>query len=208
MYAFHYLRRIIRSEPDVEKDRLWKLFDPIGWDSIRDLVECGWFQRRWIVQEAVIPLQAVFLCSGDIMTMDDVFRGVEIVAAALLARPTAMKKLKYTTTGAIGPIKVLKQLRGRRGDGHKHRSLLWLSENLHSSRATLAHNQMFRLLGLCSPEEAASNPIRYDIDPEEAFRVSVEAHARLHGDLNFLALCTSVQRDSISPDSVSLARPF
>lgn len=41
VYAFHYLRQIIRSEPDVKNDRLWTLFDPIGWDSIRDFVECG-----------------------------------------------------------------------------------------------------------------------------------------------------------------------
>jgi hypothetical protein len=43
VYAFHYLRRIIRSEPDVKKDRLWTLFDLIGWDFsiIRELVERG-----------------------------------------------------------------------------------------------------------------------------------------------------------------------
>jgi hypothetical protein len=96
------------------------------------------------------------------MAMDDVFRGVEIPTGALQARPTEMKKLKYATTEALRPIKILKQLRGRWGDSHRQHSLLWPSENLRSSRATLAHDQVFGLLGLCSPspEEAASDLIR------------------------------------------------
>ncbi len=65
------------------------------------------------------------------------------------------------------------------------------------TRAALAHDQIYALMGLCSPEEATRNPVRCDLDPEEAYRTSAVSHAELHNDLGFLGLCTPVQRDAL-----------
>ncbi|KAH9204700.1 hypothetical protein DL95DRAFT_495044 [Leptodontidium sp. 2 PMI_412] len=78
------------------------------------------------------------------MTIDDLFRGIDVVVTALLARP-----------------------------------------------------KVYALLGLCSPEEVAKNPIWYDLEPEEVYRTSTVSHTQLHNDLDFLGLCTPAQRDDL-----------
>ncbi|KAH6973909.1 heterokaryon incompatibility protein-domain-containing protein [Ilyonectria destructans] len=180
LYAFHYLRQIAKARPHTSEDKLWTLFDPLGWDALKRLLACDWFHRRWVVQEAVIPKEAVFLCGSDVMTMDDLFSGVDLATSALVARPKDMKILNVATIGSIRPILVLRQLKQTLCDGRDHRNLLWLLENLRSTRATMAHDQVYGLLGLCSLEEASGNPIRYDLEPEEIFRISVETHAPSH----------------------------
>ncbi|KAH6991469.1 heterokaryon incompatibility protein-domain-containing protein [Ilyonectria sp. MPI-CAGE-AT-0026] len=160
---------------------------------------CDWFHRRWVVQEAVIPKEAVFLCGSDVMTMDDLFSGIDLATSALVARPKDMKILKVATIGSIRPILVLRQLKQTLCDGRDHRNLLWLLENLRSTRATMAHDQVYGLLGLCSLEEAS----------EEIFRISVETHARLYNSLEFLGLCTPAQRDHIGSGASHMPhRPF
>ncbi|KAK4071783.1 hypothetical protein Purlil1_13331 [Purpureocillium lilacinum] len=198
IYAFHYLRRLLKDEPLVSEALRWTLFDPIGWDALTHLLSCDWFHRRWVIQEAVIPKQAVFLCGWDTMTMDDLLHAVGIACNALIARPRDMKTLKTATIGSIRPILVMKELKQAIHTKSNQPKLLWLLENLRSSRTTIAHDQVYGLLALCNPEEAMHNPIRYDLEPEEAFRSSVETHARLYNNLEFLGLCTPAQRDCVT----------
>lgn len=66
--------------------------------------------------------------------------------------------------------------------------------------------EIYSLLGLCSSEEVAGNPIRYDLEPEEVHKTFVATHARLYNNLEFLGRCTAAQRDSVCSGSVS--RPF
>ncbi|CAM1500658.1 Fc.00g098200.m01.CDS01 [Cosmosporella sp. VM-42] len=200
-YAFHYIQQLNKTKLGIVADNPSSVFDPIGWDAITRLMRCDWFQRRWVIQEAAIPKEAVFLCGSDVMTMDDLFNGIDIAANALVARPKELKKLKFATVGPIRPIRALREIKKAAADGQDHPHLLWLLENLRSTRATMAHDQVYGLLGLCSLEEASRNPIRYDLRPEEIYRTSTESHARLHNDLEFLGLCTSAQRDEISSDS-------
>ncbi|UNI13628.1 hypothetical protein JDV02_000353 [Purpureocillium takamizusanense] len=197
LYAFHYLRRLLKDRPLVSEAQPWTMFDPIGWDALKRLLSCDWFHRRWVVQEAVIPRQAVFLCGSDTMTMDDLLHGVDIACSALIARPKDMKVLKTATIGSIRPILVMKDLKRAFHTKSSHPRLLWLLENLRLSETTIAHDQVYGLLALCNPEESMSNPIRYDLEPEEAFRTSIETHARLYNNLDFLGLCTPAQRDGI-----------
>ncbi|KAI1748283.1 hypothetical protein F4782DRAFT_551208 [Xylaria castorea] len=46
-------------------------------------------------------------------------------------------------------------------------------------------------------EEAAGNPIRYDLELEEAYKTFVVTHTELHQNLDFLGLCTPIQRDTV-----------
>ncbi|KAH6876399.1 heterokaryon incompatibility protein-domain-containing protein [Thelonectria olida] len=186
-YAFQSLRRIVKEKSHISQDKLWTLFDPVGWDALNRLLSCDWFHRRWVIQEAVIPKEAVFLCGSDVITMDDLFSGVDVAYGAMF---------QFGRIGSLRPIIVLKQLRKTHGDGRHHRRLLWLLENLRTTKATMAHDQV--------PEEALGNPIRYDLDPEEIFRAAVETHARLYNDLEFLGLCAPAQRDHVG----SAQRPF
>ncbi|KAK6842275.1 hypothetical protein PG987_003135 [Apiospora arundinis] len=112
-------------------------FDPVGWDAVKRFLSSEWFHRRWVIQEAVLPPSAMFLCGPHCLTMDDLFRSVDLITGTLMARSKELKLRKYATTG-----------------------LLWLLENLRSTQATLAHDQVYGLLGLCNSEEASPIPIR------------------------------------------------
>lgn len=127
--------------------------------------------------------------------MDDLFRGANIATSALIARPATIKTIKFATTGPARPVRVLEHLRDSIRNGQGRQRLLQLLENLRSTQTTIAHDKVYGLLGLCSVEEASGNPVRYDLEAHEAFRKSVETHARLYNDLEFLGLCTPVQRD-------------
>ncbi|KAH6675115.1 heterokaryon incompatibility protein-domain-containing protein [Halenospora varia] len=190
-YAFQYLRQAARDNPATEENNPGIRFDPIGWDAIKRLMDCEWFHRKWVIQEAVIPKDAIFLCGADIMTMDDLFRGIDVVLTALLARPKAIKELYFAHVGSVRPVLALRELKRSYAKDQRQLNLLWMLENLRLTRATLAHDQIYALLGLCSPEEAAKNPIRYDLEPEEVYRTSAVSHAQLHNDLDFLGLCPS-----------------
>lgn len=210
-YAFQYLRQAVRNNPATGRNNPGIQFDPIGWDAIKHLLDCDWFHRRWVIQEAAIPKDAIFLCGADIMTVGDLFRGIDVVVTALLARPKANKDLYFAHVGSVRPVLALRELRRSFAQKDQQRlNLLWMLENLRLSRATLAHDQIYALLGLCSPEEVAKNPIRYDLEPEEVYRTSAVSHAQLHNDLDFLGLCTPVQRDALwsGPLEDLKPRPF
>ncbi|RBA13660.1 hypothetical protein FPRO05_02453 [Fusarium proliferatum] len=98
-YAFRHLRQLSSHHTDNEIP-----FDPMGWDAIRRLLGCEWFHRRWVIQESVLPKTAIFLCGSDSISMDDVFRGVDMAVKSLLARPRLMKKLKRGNTGEVRPF--------------------------------------------------------------------------------------------------------
>jgi hypothetical protein len=67
-----------------------------------------------------------------------------------------------------------------------------------SALSILAHDQAYALLGLCDPRDLPGNPVRYDLEPEDAYEACVVSHAYVHGSLDSLGLCTPVQRDVLT----------
>ncbi|KAI0550384.1 heterokaryon incompatibility protein-domain-containing protein [Xylaria curta] len=193
-YAFHYLRRVIVEYGDRRDGTL--PFEPLGFESVRRLLQCQWFYRRWVIQEAAVPRRAVFLCGADVLTMDHLFAGIDMVSRVLMARPRELKVSEYATVGVFRPLLVLKEIKTRLGKQRQFK-LLWLLENLRSTHSTLPHDKIYGLLGFCSEEEVAGNPVRYGLEPEEVYRTFVTTHAQVHHDLDFLGLCTPVQRDTV-----------
>ncbi|KAH7241485.1 heterokaryon incompatibility protein-domain-containing protein [Fusarium tricinctum] len=175
-YAFQYLRRIVEHSPGEEV-----LFDPMGWDTIRRLLDCGWFHRRWTIQESILPKDAIFLCGSDFISMNDLFTGIDVAVSALLARPQPMKKLKPGNTGEVRSIRVLRELRQALETDQDQFGLLWLMEHLRFTRATFAHDQVYSLLGICNRQEAVATSVRYDLEPEEVYKLSAMLHADIHG---------------------------
>ncbi|KAF9761383.1 hypothetical protein IL306_003842, partial [Fusarium sp. DS 682] len=173
------------------------LFDPMGWDAIRRLLGCEWFHRRWVIQESVLPNEAIFLCGSDSISMNELFRGIDMAVRSLLSRPRPMKKLKPGNTGEIRPIRVLRELRQALESDQDQFGLFWLMEHLRFTRATFAHDQIYSLLGICNPQEAAATSVQYDLEPEEVYKRSAMLHADVHGNLEFLGLCSPQQRDQI-----------
>ncbi|KAI0528339.1 heterokaryon incompatibility protein-domain-containing protein [Xylaria digitata] len=155
-YAFYYLRRVIRWTPGRQDKHDWPLFEPMGFDSIQRLLDCQWFHRRWVIQEATVPRHAIFLCGADALTMEDLFSGIDI-------------SLK----------------------DHRQLKLLWLLENLRLKQSALPCDKIYGLLGFCSSEEAAGNPVHYHLGPEEAYKTFVVTHANLH-----------IQRDTVCRDEL------
>ncbi|KAF5533293.1 het-6OR heterokaryon incompatibility (het-6OR allele) [Fusarium mexicanum] len=156
-YAFQHLRRLSSYQPDEEIP-----FDPMGWDAIRRLLGCEWFHRRWVIQESVLSKTAIFLCGSDSISMDDLFRGIDMAVKSLLARPRPLKKLKRGNTGEVRPIRVLRELRQALETDQNQFGLFWMMEHLRFTRATFAHDQVYSLLdihgnleflGLCAPEQ-------------------------------------------------------
>ncbi|KAL5331227.1 hypothetical protein ACEPPN_000756 [Leptodophora sp. 'Broadleaf-Isolate-01'] len=142
--------------------------------------------------------------------MDDLFRGIDVVVTALFARPKAIKKLYFAHVGSVRPVLALRELRRSYAKDQQQLSLIWMLENLRLTQVTLPHDQIYALLGLCSPEEVAKNPIRYDLEPKEVYRTSTVSHTQLHNDLDFLGLCTPAQRDDLlsGPLEDLMSRPF
>ncbi|KAL6915384.1 hypothetical protein ACHAP8_008298 [Fusarium lateritium] len=204
-YAFQYLQRIGRLTTDEGA-----VFDPMGWDAIRRLLGCEWFHRRWVIQESVLPKDAIFLCGSDCISMNELFRGIDMAVSALLARPRPLKKLKPCNTGEVRPIRILRELRQALETDQDQFGLFWLMEHLRFTRATLAHDQIYSLLGVCNSQEAAATSVSYDLEPEEVYRRSAMLHADIHGNLEFLGLCALEQRDTICSGTAEdpVLRPF
>ncbi|KAF3013238.1 hypothetical protein E8E14_007362 [Neopestalotiopsis sp. 37M] len=206
-YAFCYVRHLLEDEH--KDEAVSARFDPLGWSSIKRLLQCEWFHRRWVVQEAAVANRTLILCGSQSLLFDDLLHGIDLAVAILLARPTDSKLLYFATAGHVRPLRVLQNLQIFLKDSQYPR-LLWLLENLRNTRATLAHDQIYGLLGACSPREAGGNPIRYHHSAEQAYQLCVNTHAHLYNDLDFLGLCTSVQRDTLC-DALSdngSCRPF
>ncbi|KAI1131001.1 heterokaryon incompatibility protein-domain-containing protein [Nemania abortiva] len=200
-YAFHYLRHVVRWVPGQQDEHDWLPFDPMGFDAIKRLLDCQWFRRRWVIQEATVPRHAIFLCGADALTMEDLFSGLDIVSRALMARPKELKASKFATIGTFRPLLTLREI-NKPLKSQRHLKLLWLLENLRLTQTALPCDKIYALLGLCSSEETAGNPIRYDVEPEEVYKTFVVTHAELHQDLEFLALCAPIQRDAICRDKL------
>ncbi|KAI3335352.1 hypothetical protein F4824DRAFT_489586 [Ustulina deusta] len=145
-----------------------------------------WFHRRWVIQEATVPRHAIFLCGADVLTMEDLFLGIDIVSRALMARPKELKTSKYATIGIFRPLLALREI-NKSLKNQRQFKLLWLLENLRLTQSALPCDKIYALLGFCSLEEATGNPIRYNLEPEEAYKTFVVTHAKLHQDLEFLA---------------------
>ncbi|KAH6994712.1 hypothetical protein EDB82DRAFT_476437 [Fusarium venenatum] len=136
--------------------------------------------------------------------------GIDMAVGALLARPRPMKKLKPGNTGEVRPIRVLRELRQALETDQDQFGLFWLMEHLRFTRATLAHDHIYSLLGVCNPQEAAATSVRYDLEPEEVYKSSVMLHAEIHGNLEFLGLCASEQCGTIcfGRAEAPVLRPF
>ncbi|KAI8946130.1 hypothetical protein F4801DRAFT_593609 [Xylaria longipes] len=184
-YAFHYLHRVVKGIPGHEGQQDMAFFEPMGFDSVRRLLDCQWFRRRWVIQEATVPRRAIFLCGADALAMEDLFMGIDIVSPALIARPKELKTTKYATTGIFRPLLALREIKTSLRNQRRLKPL-WLLGNLRLTHSTLPHDKIYGLLGLCSLEEAAGNPIRYDLEPE-AYKTFIVTHTNLHQNLDFLA---------------------
>jgi hypothetical protein len=200
-YAFHYLRRVVRWMPGQHDGHDWPPFEAMGFDSVRRLLDCQWFHRRWVIQEATVPRHAIILCGADALTMKDLFLGIDIVSRALMARPKELKTSKYATVGIFRPLLALREI-NKSLKNQRQLKLLWLLENLRLTQSALPCDKIYALLGLCSSEEAAGNPIHYSLEPEEAYKTFIVTHVKLHQDLEFLGLCTPVQRDTVCRDKL------
>ncbi|KAI0432787.1 heterokaryon incompatibility protein-domain-containing protein [Xylaria sp. FL1042] len=165
-YAFHYLHRTVNQISRRQDEHNQPSFDPMGYDSIKRLLDCQWFHRRWVLQEVTVSQRAVFLCGADVLTLEDLFLGIDMT-------------LKYATVGIFRPLLALREISKSFKD-QRHLKLLWLLENLRLTQTTLPHDKVYGLLGFCSLEEATGNPIRYDLEPEEAYRTSVVTHQNRH----------------------------
>jgi len=207
--AFRYLHENV-AKGRVEATDCPVVFDPEGWDAVKQLVNCDWFRRRWVLQESAVARDVVLLCGSDVLSINDFFGGIDMAVSTMMARPRQEKILYFASVGSVRPALALKKLKKYYAKADSQLSLLWLLEHFRFTRATLAHDQIYSLLGLCSSEEAAANPIRYDLEPEEVYKTFAASHARLHGNLEFLSLCTPGQRDTLysGPLEKLMPRPF
>ncbi|KAF5633655.1 het-6OR heterokaryon incompatibility (het-6OR allele) [Fusarium tjaetaba] len=147
LFKSEYLRRLSSHHPGDEIP-----FDPMGWDAIRGLLGCEWFHRRWVIQESVLQKTAIFLCGPDSISMDDVFRGIDMAVKSLLARPRPMKKLKRGNTGEV--YSLLGVCNSREADATSVRYDLEPEEVY--KRSAILHADIhgnLEFLGLCAPEQ-------------------------------------------------------
>ena len=186
-YAFRYLRQLLNAAAESQDGPICTLFDPIGWVAVRRLMQCDWFHRRWVVQEAVMAKHALVLCGAEVMSLHELLRGVDVAVSALIFKAKRDEATEHATVGSIRHLHVLRKLR-QSNTGQGYQKLLWLLENLRRTRETSAHDQIYGLLGFCSPAETAGNPIQYHRNMEEVYKSCVMTHTRLYDNFEFLSL--------------------
>ncbi|KAL7955595.1 hypothetical protein V8C34DRAFT_316325 [Trichoderma compactum] len=89
------LMRDIYSQANTAAD-IWTLFDPNGWEALKNLLECSWFHQRWVPK--------------NVMSIDDLFSGVDKAASVLIARPRKFKILYPAHTESLRPAPALREL--------------------------------------------------------------------------------------------------
>ncbi len=71
-----------------------------------------------------MPKDAVFLYGADMMSMNDLFCGIDAIINALYARPKAIKELHVAHNGPVRPVLSLRELKRSYDKGQQQLNLL------------------------------------------------------------------------------------
>ncbi|CVK96142.1 uncharacterized protein FPRN_12166 [Fusarium proliferatum] len=208
----------------------WTKMKPINhqdfsWDPIINLLRRPWFQRTWIIQEAVIPKHAKVICGDQSIAWVKVLRIVD----AIRYYQSSVKRvpgyhLIYETISSVDlmrsardnrhpKIYILGQrwyrplLTGRPMEGQEDSKLLDLILMSRRYKCTHPHDKIFGMLGVAA-EDTSSKLLEpnYEISEFDAYRNFVLWEIRHNKSLRVLG--TSSQKSSRQHTSPSWVPDF
>ncbi|KAL9562961.1 hypothetical protein ACKAV7_012912 [Fusarium commune] len=208
----------------------WAKMKPItredfSWEPIINLLGRPWFQRTWVIQEAVIPKHAQVLCGDQTISWARFLRVVD----AIKYYQSSVKTVRgyhsiYDTISSLDLMRsarnnrhpriyILGQqlyrplLTGRPTQGQDDSRLLDLILMSRRYKCTYPHDKIFGLLGV-TLEDTGSDLLKpdYEISPMDAYRNFVLWEIRHNGSLCVLG--TSSQKGKGNGSSPSWVPDF
>ncbi|RBA19765.1 hypothetical protein FPRO05_09065 [Fusarium proliferatum] len=215
--ASFFVERWVKMKPINHQD--------FSWDPIINLLRRPWFQRTWVIQEAVIPKHAKVICGDQSIAWAKVLRIVD----AIRYYQSSVKRvpgyhLIYETISSVDlmrsardnrhpKIYILGQrwyrplLTGRPMEGQEDSKLLDLVLMSRRYKCTHPHDKIFGMLGVTA-EDTSSKLLEpnYEISEFDAYRNFVLWEIRHNKSLRVLG--TSSQKSSRQRTSPSWVPDF
>ncbi|KLO81316.1 uncharacterized protein Y057_8160 [Fusarium fujikuroi] len=215
--ASFFVERWVKMKPINHQD--------FSWDPIINLLRRPWFQRTWVIQEAVIPKHAKVICGGQSIAWAKVLRIVD----AIRYYQSSVKRvpgyhLIYETISSVDlmrsardnrhpKIYILGQrwyrplLTGRPMEEQEDSKLLDLILMSRKYKCTHPHDKIFGMLGVTA-EDTSSKFLEpnYEISEFDAYRNFVLWEIRHNKSLRVLG--TSSQKSSRQRTSPSWVPDF
>ncbi len=155
--SLHYLQFARRSDPEMFAQILSWRSNP-GWDTLVKLTENSWFERIWVVQEAVLAREARVVYAGIEMDWETFAGGLSILAshpaAVTLSQGTEDPMVRSSKNASkLTGLLLIKSCREGRLGGESPS----FAETMGMSRAFCATDQrdhVFGVQGLCDKGES------------------------------------------------------
>ncbi|KAF5652772.1 heterokaryon incompatibility OR [Fusarium sp. NRRL 25303] len=194
--ASFFVEKWIKMKPINDQD--------FSWDPIINLLRRPWFQRTWVIQEAVIPKHAKVICGDQSIAWVKVLRIVDAISVDLMrsARDNRHPKIYILGQRRYRPL-----LTGRPMEGQEDSKLLDLILMSRRYKCTHPHDKIFGMLGVTA-EDTSSKLLEpnYEISEFDAYRNFVLWEIRHNKSLRVLG--TSSQKSSRQRTSPSWVPDF
>ncbi|KAH7215250.1 heterokaryon incompatibility protein-domain-containing protein [Fusarium oxysporum] len=208
----------------------WTTMKPINregfnWDAIINLLTRPWFQRTWVIQEAVIPKHAQVICGDQSISWAKFLRVVDAIKhyqSSVKTVPTyhsiydtisSLDLMRSARSNRHPRIYILGQrwyrplLTRRPMEGQEDSKLLDLILMSRRYKCTYPHDKIFGMLGVTG-EDTSSELLKpdYNISPMDAYRNFVLWEIK--NNRSFRVLGTSSQKTSRHRSSPSWVPDF
>jgi hypothetical protein len=208
----------------------WTNMNPItregfSWDPIINLLCRPWFQRTWVIQEAVIPKHAQVICGDQSISWAKFLRVVDAIkhyqssvktvpgyhsiydTISSLDLMRSARRNRHPRIYILGQWWYRPLLTGRPIEGQEDSKLLGLILMSRRYKCTYPHDKIFGMLGVTS-EDTSSELLKpdYEISPMDAYRKFVVWE--VNHNRSFRVLGASSQKTSRHSSSPSWVPDF
>ena len=140
------------------------------WESLGHVLARSWFSRLWVLQEAVLAREIIFICGNTGIDFDilvNVVEGLEKIS--LTALPLFNTKIEHCPRGIVSPMTISGL---RKHFVQSPRKCIEFTVLLLSSSdrgCSDPRDRIYALLGMSGPELQENVQIRYDVPPTEIY---------------------------------------
>ncbi|KAF1967161.1 HET-domain-containing protein [Bimuria novae-zelandiae CBS 107.79] len=170
------------------------------WEPVLALLRQPWFQRMWIIQEAILPKRATVICGQTVMPwyrFEKVLEGIQIYSSSVASTTNNDGIRQAIATGRL----IMVARAGQHGRGlrtlmsrNEDSKMLDLLLDSRTFQCTNHRDRIYGFLGVAKDKDGHLQP-DYRIGVEEVFRRFVIWDINRHGNLRVLS-CSSSRSDS------------
>jgi hypothetical protein len=182
--GIHLLGMIARIREAESKEARTRVMDYLlaettypSWVALWEIFMLPWFRRVWIIQEIVVAVNFHFLCGEEMITGEDFFTAIEVIAT----NPDVGNVFLYSTTAANRERLTTSSLYEMREcyRNPRKRSIQNFLGNSGKYEATDPRDKVFALIALSNDVDTSF--IDYDLDGSSVFRLMQSLQLRIPG---------------------------